>query len=65
MMSARIDTLGLGSSSEEEEEEEEDDGDGGGRNILPSSAADFGRQTRVSRRREGKGERQRSRQSIS
>ncbi|GAB5032048.1 Hypothetical protein NocV09_00800200 [Nannochloropsis oceanica] len=46
MMSARIDTLGLGSSSEEEEEEEEEDGDGGERNVLPSSATDLGRQTR-------------------
>lgn len=57
-MSARIDTLGLGSSSEEEDEEGEDEeeGEGGGRSILPGSAADLLRQTRVSGRREGKEE---------
>jgi len=50
MMSARIDTLGLGSSSEEEEDEGEDEEEeeGGGRSILPGSAADLLRQTRVS-----------------
>jgi len=50
MMSARIDTLGLGSSSEEEEDEGEDEeeDEGGGRSILPGSAAGLLRQTRVS-----------------
>jgi len=62
MMSARIDTLGLGSSSEEEEEEEEEDGDGGERNVLPSSATDLGRQTRVGRWTEGEGGREKWRE---